>query len=157
MNSCQNHKNCIEEAFEIAHKICNNNNIRFTKLRQKIFAIICNDHKPSKAYDILKILQTEDQSAKPITVYRTLDFLMEHNLVHKLHISNSYVSCTHPMKHQKCSFLICNDCLKVTECCNKTITEQIDKIGNDNNFKIDDTIIEIQGTCNECLSKKSNN
>jgi Fur family zinc uptake transcriptional regulator len=150
MNSGNNHNNCEYDAFNVATQICQEKNIRFTNLRKKVFSIIAKDHKPAKAYDILSLLQKEDNSAKPSTVYRTLDFLLEHNLIHKLHISNSYVSCTHPLKHQKCYFLICNKCNQVSECCNDQISKEIDQIALNYDFKISESIVEIKGTCKAC-------
>jgi Fur family zinc uptake transcriptional regulator len=150
MNLYHDHEKCQNDAFTVATKICQEKNIRFTKLRKKVFSIIAKDHKPAKAYDILSLLQKEDNSAKPSTVYRTLDFLLEYNLIHKLHISNSYVSCTHPLKHQKCYFLICNKCNQVSECCNDQISKEIDRIASNNNFKISESIVEIKGVCKKC-------
>ena len=128
------------------------NDLRFTDLRKKVFSIILQNHEPSKAYDILNILQKEDSSAKPATVYRTLDFLLEYGLIHKLHISNSYVTCSHPLKHKRCSFLICNECNEVKECCDKDLTNELERIGLKNNFQIENTVVEIKGICNFCTS-----
>lgn len=150
MNSCNDHNKCVNNAFEGAEEICVKNDLRFTDLRKKVFSIILQNHKPAKAYDILNILQKEDSSAKPATVYRTLDFLLEFGLIHKLHILNSYITCSHPLKHKKCSFLICNNCSEVRECCDKDLTLQLQKIGSKNDFQIEDTMVEIRGICNSC-------
>lgn len=152
MTSCNNHHQCVDNALQNAETICHQNDLRFTDLRKKVFAIILDNHQPSKAYDILETLQKEDSSAKPITVYRTLDFLLENGLIHKLHISNSYVSCSHPLKHRRCSFLICNKCHEVTECCDKDLTQGLEKIGVKNHFKIEDATVEIRGVCGSCLN-----
>jgi Fur family zinc uptake transcriptional regulator len=152
MTSCNDHNKCTQDAFEMAQEICIKQDLRFTDLRQKVFSIILQNHQPSKAYDILNILQKEDSSAKPATVYRTLDFLLEYGLIHKLHISNSYVTCSHPLKHKRCSFLICNKCSEVRECCDKDLTNQLEKIGSKNDFKIEDATVEIRGICNACVA-----
>lgn len=151
MTSCNDHNQCVDDSLEKAELICSRNNLRFTDLRKKVFSIILQNHQPSKAYDILDILQKEDSSAKPITVYRTLDFLLDNGLIHKLHISNSYVSCSHPLKHRRCSFLICTKCHEVTECCDKDLTQGLEKIGLKNKFQIEDATVEIKGTCGACL------
>ncbi|MFT7099217.1 MAG: Fur family zinc uptake transcriptional regulator [Rickettsiales bacterium] len=151
MTSCNDHNKCVNDAFEDAEEICIKNNLRFTDLRKKVFSIILQNHKPSKAYDVLDILQKEDSSAKPTTVYRTLDFLLECGLIHKLHISNSYVTCSHPLKHARCSFLICNKCSEVQECCDKDLTNQLKKIGSKNDFIIEDATVEIRGICASCV------
>lgn len=152
MTSCSHDNQHREEAFKEAEEICSKYNLRFTDLRKKIFSIISQNHEPSKAYDILNILQKESSSAKPATVYRTLDFLLEYGLIHKLHISNSYVSCSHPSKHKRCSFLICDKCNEVKEVCNRDLESKIDSLGPENNFQIRDAVVEIRGICNLCAA-----
>jgi Fur family transcriptional regulator, zinc uptake regulator len=152
MTSCNDHNKCTQDAFKTAQEICIKQDLRFTDLRQKVFSIILQNHQSSKAYDILNILQKEDSSAKPATVYRTLDFLLEYGLIHKLHISNSYVTCSHPLKHKRCSFLICSKCGDVRECCDQDLINQLEKIGSKNDFKIEDATVEIRGICNVCVA-----
>ena len=152
MNSCNNHNRYIDDVFAKAEEICLKYNLRFTNLRRKIFTIIVQNPQPSKAYDILDILQKENSSAKPATIYRTLDFLLKYGLIHKLHISNSYVICHHPLQHKKCSFLICSKCNEVKECCDNDLTEELQKIGLRNYFHIEDSNIEIKGICNSCIN-----
>jgi len=152
MTSCNDHNKCVSDAFNKAEEICIKNDLRFTDLRKKVFSIILQNHEPSKAYDILNILQKEDSSAKPATVYRTLDFLLEYGLIHKLHISNSYVTCSHPLKHKRCSFLICDKCNEVKELCDKDLASKLNSLGSKNNFQIKDAIVEIKGICNLCVS-----
>ena len=142
----------MDEALAAANSICIDNNLRFTDLRQKVFKIISKKHKPAKAYDILSELQKKDSSAKPSTVYRTLDFLLENGLIHKLHSSNSYAACSHPTaKHSQCYFLICDKCSNIQECCNSgVITEEIHNIADKNSFKPSNISIEINGVCGGC-------
>lgn len=150
MKSCDNHNQCIKTALDEATRICTQNNLRFTQLRQDVFLIILQSHQSCKAYDILNTLQKQDPSAKPATVYRSLDFLLEHGLIHKIHSLNSYVTCSHPLKHARCSFLICHQCGQVEECCDEGVFEKIQKIGSKNNFTIQQTAVEIAGTCSSC-------
>jgi len=150
MTLCSDHNKCVRDSFKVAEEICIKNNLRFTNLRKKVFSIILQNHSPSKAYDILKILQKEDSAAKPATVYRALDFLLECGLIHKLHISNSYVACFHPLKHKQCSFFICNKCNEVRECCDDDLTSALQKIGKKHKFQIADSTVEIRGVCNLC-------
>lgn len=151
MIECKNHNDCISLAIKNAVEISNKNNIRFTNLRKKVFEIILNSHKPVKAYFILNELQKTDSSAKPSTVYRALEFLLEFGLIHKLHISNSFAACTHPKKHNQCYFLVCNKCDEVKECCDDDLTSAITKITKNNFFKPKNITLEINGICKSCL------
>ncbi len=76
------------------------------------------------AYDLLaKIKSNADRPAAPPTVYRTLDFLLEKGLIHRLTSINAYIPCCHPREGHQAAFLICTDCKSVTEVlCTRIIT-----------------------------------
>lgn len=152
MNECQNHKICIQDALSKAELICKERNLRFTDLRQKVLKIISQNHHPAKAYDILTQLQKEDASAKPSTVYRTLDFLLEYGLIHKLQSSSTYISCSHPTTHNQCYFLVCDQCKEIKECCDNNLTQTVHDVAKNHHFKTKNIIIEISGLCEVCAS-----
>ena len=54
-------------------------------------------------------------STKPPTVYRALDFLIAHGLVHRLESLNAYVGCPAPDASHEGQFLICGACGGVSE------------------------------------------
>ena len=84
MSNCSDHNLCIDAALTEAQKICDQKNIRFTDLRRTVLKIIWQNHKAIKAYDILDQISGMDFSAKPPTVYRALDFLLENGFIHKI-------------------------------------------------------------------------
>lgn len=110
---------------------------------------------PSKAYDILDKLSLTGISAKPPTVYRALDFLLENGLIHRINSLNAFVGCGHPAKHAQCYFLICTECAEVTECCTQSLTRAIEKTGEENDFSSLHTSLEIQGICATCNSESA--
>ncbi|MEM9177060.1 MAG: transcriptional repressor, partial [Myxococcota bacterium] len=74
--------------------------------------------KPVKAYEMIDVLrETGVGAAKPATVYRALDYLAGHGLVHKIHSLNAYVPCQDPARSEDCQLLICDQCEKVLEFC----------------------------------------
>ena len=154
MHACRSHKNCIRDAICEAELICENRGLRFTDLRRKVLEMIWASHKPAKAYDILDKLKDLDYSAKPPTVYRTLDFLLEHGFVHKLSSLNAYAGCSHPRKHNECYFLICSECLEIKECCDRMLNDAIAKTSRKNKFSPHRTTLEIKGKCSECMRSK---
>lgn len=153
MIDCKDHNECVDKAIFQAESICDNNNLRFTELRRRVFEIILNSHQPAKAYDILSELQKVDPAAKPSTVYRTLDFLLECGLIHKLQSSNSYAPCSHPNRHNQCYFLICEICNEIKECCSDKLTTVINDIAKVNNFISKNITVEINGICPLCSKK----
>jgi len=153
MHICENHSSCIEDAMKKADMLCSDKGVRFTPLRKEVLEIIWSSHSPAKAYDILDKLKGHEQTAKPPTVYRTLDFLLENGLIHKLNTMNAYVGCSHPLKHNQCYFLICQNCNDVVECCNRNLSDAIDDTTNKNKFSANSVTIEVAGQCEECSKK----
>ncbi len=107
MTQKHNHNHCIETALQEARRLCEDRGLRFTELRERILRMVWQGHKAVKAYDLLDQLSNEGGSAKPPTVYRALDFLMEHGFVHKIESMNAYVGCPHPDGKHVSQFLIC--------------------------------------------------
>ena len=148
---CEDHKDCIDKAMEIAEQTCSEKQLKFTNLRREILRMIWEGHGPKKAYDLLSELQLTNQSAKPATVYRTLEFLIENGFVHKVNSLNAFVGCSHPLKHQDCYFLICDSCNDISEYCDPAITSAIKTITERNQFTVKNTTLEIAGRCNSCI------
>jgi Fur family zinc uptake transcriptional regulator len=153
MYSCDHHGLCIEDALQKADKICKDKGLRFTTIRRKILEMIWSSHSPAKAYDILEKLQKQVSAARPTTVYRSLDFLQDNGLVHKLNTLSAYVGCSHPLEHKYCYFLICNECGQIKECCDSKLTDAIQLSSNQNKFKLNQITLEIQGSCQLCKTK----
>ena len=91
MSNCKTHKTCINEALKKAEIICNERGIKLTKLRQTVLKLIWKSHNYVKAYDLLDDLKKIDGSAKPPTIYRSLDFLMQNGFIHKIQSLNAFV------------------------------------------------------------------
>ena len=64
---------------------------KLTSLREQIVELLLAQTRPIKAYDLLAKLKDVRPSAKPPTVYRVLDFLVEHKAVIRLEACSSYI------------------------------------------------------------------
>lgn len=155
MHTCTDHQLCINRALKRAETVCRDKGLQFTALRRGVLEIIWESHAPIKAYDILDKLKKESASAKPPTVYRTLDFLLHNELIHKLNSLNAYTGCSHPRKHSECYFLICEKCGEIRECQNSNLTKAIASTAGKNKFTPGHTTLEIQGQCRECTGRTS--
>ncbi len=98
--------------------------------------IIVMNSRPIKAYDILDQLKRKDSSAKPITVYRALDFLLENGFVHKINSINAYFPCIHPLEHNECYFFLCNKCGKINEICDSNTDQVIKSLKYNKHFVV---------------------
>ena len=150
MLDCQDHEVCIERAMREAESICQEKGLRFTDLRREVLRLIWLSHVPAKAYDILENLKGKEWSAKPPTVYRALDFLLETGLVHKLDSINAYIGRSHPREKNACYFLICTDCNEAKECSSSELYDAIESTWDNNSFRPKKITLEVLGQCNAC-------
>ena len=67
-----------------ARAYCEQRGARFTPLREKVYEILVSKHGPMGAYELLDSLKETESSAKPATVYRALDFLLDFGFIHRL-------------------------------------------------------------------------
>ncbi len=144
------HGHCMADALREAERVCAQRGERFTPLRRTVFELLWSSHKPVKAYELLaQLALTHDRPAPP-TVYRTLDFLQEAGLVHKLESLNAYIGCGEPGRRHQGQFMICEDCGVVAELDDEVLTAMIDSNARTIGFKVNAETIEISGLCGQC-------
>ncbi len=146
-----NHTQCLEEAVQRAHALCDEQGIRLTKLRELILREIASSHTPLGAYDIIERMAKHGRRLAPISVYRIIDTLAGAGLVHKLESRNAYFACY--TRHEKASpllFFICNLCNTVAEITAPKVWRAIDKTSEAVKFTPHGSVLEINGVCAHC-------
>lgn len=135
----------------MAERICQSRGVRLTPQRETVLRLIAKQHGAISAYDLLDLLREVEPQAKPPTVYRGLEFLMEQGFIHKIESTNSYVICHHVDNPSHISvMLICDSCGSVTESDCTTIEAAITHLAEENKFHLRHTVVENHGLCNEC-------
>lgn len=94
---------------------CKKRGASLTPIRRKVLGLLLDEPGGLKAYDLLDRMRTMHTSAAPPTVYRALDFLIEHGLAHRIARTNQFIACNHENHDVACLFLICPECGQVTE------------------------------------------
>ena len=100
-----------EKLLAQAERLCQQRNVRLTPQRLEVLRLMTQQPGAISAYDLLDLLRVAEPQAKPPTVYRALDFLLEQGFIHRVESANSYVLCHHfeqPM-HTSALF-ICDRC-----------------------------------------------
>ena len=95
-------------------------------------------------------LKLTESNAKPATVYRTLDFLLEFGLIHKIESTNAFVACHHFDCNHPVQFLICDTCGDVKEIQSEGLKDTLDKQAQSVGFNVVKQTIEAHGTCATC-------
>ncbi|HDN2511609.1 MULTISPECIES: zinc uptake transcriptional repressor Zur [Providencia] len=135
----------------MAERICQSRGVRLTPQRETVLRLIAQQHGAISAYDLLDLLREVEPQAKPPTVYRGLEFLMEQGFIHKIESTNSYVVCHHFDNPSHISvMLICDHCGSVTESDCATIEAAIISLAETNQFRLRHTVVENHGLCKKC-------
>jgi Fur family zinc uptake transcriptional regulator len=151
MTSDQHQPHCIDNAINHVRSICLEKGVRFTRLREQVFTLICNSHHALGAYDLIALLASASgKNIAPPTVYRALDFLLDIGIIHRINSLNAYISCLHPSTDHTCYFLICTHCHRISDCTDANLSAHIVQLGNDNHFTINKQLLEFLGLCQEC-------
>ena len=156
MGTCHDHQHCINEAIHNVQQACIEAKVRLTPLREQLLRLIWRSHKPIGAYDLIDMLAKEsERRVAPPTVYRTLEFLLELGLVHRINSLNAYVGCPSPNTEHPCYFLICTECHTTMECEAAIIQQEVKQLGQQKQFTIQKQWLEVLGICQECQQQKS--
>lgn len=150
LHGVHDHHN-VEQRLLEAEMLCSDSGSRLTPLRKEVLELILTASTPMGAYDLLaKMKSRSDRPAAPPTVYRTLDFLLEKGLIHRLTSINAYIPCCHPREGHQAAFLICTQCQVVKEASAQSLLQQLSAISHSDGFHAHNSIIEISGICQSC-------
>ncbi|MFC0268394.1 Fur family transcriptional regulator [Kushneria aurantia] len=142
----------VSSLLRMAETRCRDNDARFTPIRRRVFEMISEHASGLKAYELLDLLSSEHASARPPTVYRALDFLLEQGLVHRIESLNAYVACPCPDHARGFQLMICRHCGLVEEIHDHAIMQQLESSATDRGFTIERQTIELSGLCQRCQS-----
>lgn len=154
-----NHAMCVADALEDAEKFCRTHGLRWTPLRAQVLELVWAHHRPVRAYDILENLsQLRSQSADkkdsgrvaPPTVYRALDFLLEHGFIHRIDSLNAFVGCGQIGHADKTYFLICRECGEAAEIHDARLAGALEACATNADFQVERETVEIAGLCPKC-------
>ena len=139
----------LADSLKEAETLCSQRGGKLTPLRRKVLTLLLESEGPAKAYDLLEHLG-DDGAAKPPSVDRSLDFLLEMGLAHKIESLNAYVACGHWKHGHAAVFLICDKCGMAGELhahdSVKKLTQEVESV----NFQMRSAVIEIRGLCEAC-------
>ena len=144
----------VHDADAFVHEVeraCAERELRLTPIRASVLRLVADAGRPIKAYDLLDRMRATHEGAAPPTVYRALDFLLEHGFIHKLESINAFVGCHHPGSAQHAvPFLICDRCHAATELEDEVIVRALDERARALGFTPQAQTLEVHGVCAEC-------
>lgn len=145
--------NLKQSLVEQVEGICQSRGVRLTTQRKRVFELICESKCASTAYELLDQLKVSEPQAKPPTVYRALDFLLEQGFIHRVESTNSFISCCSCGVNKHFSHLmICDQCGDVIELQDENLIALLAKNIEKQGFHLSNHVIETHGTCKTCFS-----
>jgi Fur family zinc uptake transcriptional regulator len=134
---------------------CARNGVQLTPLRRRILEIFSASAAPLGAYAILEELsRREGKQAAPPTIYRTLDFLIEHGFVHKIESLNAYTPCEHLSHAHHGMLMICEACGRSEEIEDAAVMRAIILAASGASFRLRQVMIETKGLCGRCATSR---
>jgi Fur family transcriptional regulator, zinc uptake regulator len=139
----------LVDSLREAETLCEERGGKLTPLRKKVLTLLLESEGPAKAYDLLQQLG-DDGAAKPPTVYRSLDFLLEMGLAHRIESLNAFVACGHWKHGHAAVFLICDKCGSAGELHAGDSVKKLTQEVESTKFKMRSAVIEVRGLCPDC-------
>lgn len=149
----------IQSSIRSAHQHCLRSGLKLTEKREQILLLMLESKVPLSPYEVVEKYNKRHNKSTggnmpANSAYRILDFLAEQNLVHKLHLANKYIACSHIAcghPHSVSQFLICSACHAVKEIMMSpelvnAIQENVDAAG----FQIHQPSVELNCLCGSC-------
>ena len=125
--------------------------IKKTKQRVGIWQVLSQAQKPITAAEIATGLG-EDGGSNSVwmsTIYRTLDFLVEKQLVTRTVLSNSDMALYEITPHQHRHYAVCTECHRMIPLHNCPVVSTPHDL-EDTGFEVTGHNLEIYGVCSEC-------
>jgi Fur family transcriptional regulator, zinc uptake regulator len=146
------HARCAAQALDHAEAICARERLRFTPQRRQVLEALLESHVPASAYDVIDRIGVGGHRPAPISVYRALDFLVEHNLAHRIESKNAYVACD---RGEDCApgatlFLICDKCGAAAEASSEALGRLVGAETLSRGFLPRQPVLEVRGLCARC-------
>ena len=139
----------LKDSLAEAEGVCKRRGGNLTPLRKQVLTMLLEADRPTKAYDMLGKVR-DGGDAKPPTIYRALEFLVEMGLAHKIETLNAFVACGHWKHGHTAVFLICGRCGRADELHAAESFKKLHQEVAAVKFRMSSAVIEIKGVCEDC-------
>ncbi|MBY0449445.1 MAG: transcriptional repressor [Cyanobacteria bacterium] len=132
--------------------------LRITKPRKVVIDLLDNSPVPLSAYEIKEKIDSLGEKIDTVSVYRIIETLEKHHLIHRLLSSSKVQKCrlspeSSCDKHQSdhCHhLLVCSECHTVSEVHCPGANDLVQAVQQAAHFQITSHAIEFYGVCGSC-------
>ncbi|WP_286270700.1 Fur family transcriptional regulator [Thalassotalea hakodatensis] len=145
-----------EEQLRIAEAHCERHGSKLTPIRQQVLSLLLNTERAQSAYELIELFEnTYSEKMAPMSIYRTLDYLVKVHLVHKINVANKFVACAfidNEKDHDVTQLLFCQQCQQVQElpinhAIEECLTDEVTRFG----YQLCTHQIELTCICAKCM------
>ena len=135
---------------------CARRGLQLTAARAGVVTIIADHAGPLGAYAIIEAMaKREGKPIAPPTVYRALDFLIEHGFLHRIESRNMFAPCAHFDHAHRAILLSCEACGRSVEIEDEQVGAAIDHAARSAGFAPRAGVIEVAGLCADCAGRSA--
>lgn len=141
--------NTVLEDLKIVLK---NKGMKYTEQRAVVLQILLNIDDHLNAEEVHRIVKEKypKQNIGIATVYRTLNFLEDVNLISSISFGTEGKKYEGNVTKEHHDHIICTSCGKIVEFFDQDIEKRQEEIANKNGFKITGHTMQIYGLCQKC-------
>jgi len=144
------HGECRHAVLSEVAEDCRSGNLRLTPARSCVLEALLEEHKALSAYELLDRLRAAGLGSQPPAVYRALDVLVGHGLVHKIEGLSAFVACTQGRGAHASAFFFCRECRRVSETPVPEMEAFAENIAVAQSFATERIVMEVEGLCGLC-------
>jgi Fur family transcriptional regulator, zinc uptake regulator len=127
--------------------------LHLTPLRRRVLTILAESLSPLGAYAIIdQLSRLEGKPIAPPTVYRTLDFFLDHGFVYKIESRNAYAPCEHLGHTHHGALLLCERCGRSDEIEDVKLDRLLQEAAKRAGFAPHRQMVELVGLCRDCAA-----
>ncbi len=129
--------------------------MKYTEQRAVILQILLNLDEHLNAEEIHAIVKKKypEQNIGIATIYRTLNFLEDVNLISSISFGKDGKKYESNNKKEHHDHIICTSCGKIIEFFDQEIENRQELIAKNNGFEITDHTMQLFGICKDCKNK----
>ncbi len=132
-------------------QICIQRGLQLTPTRRSVLEMLAISRAPLGAYALIdQLSKSQGRTIAPPTVYRALEFLVEHGFVFRIASANAFTPCHHLGHHHHGLLLICSRCGRADEIESPQVDATLAEAAARAGFRPQHQMVEIEGLCGAC-------
>ena len=123
--------------------------------REQIVNVFLQQEGHLTADDLVDVIRREDKQISRATVYRTLQWMVDAGIARKVDFGEGRSRYEHSYRQPRHFHLICKSCSRSSEFLSSDIESIIEEISVARRFTAAQSVVQIYGTCDDCLSGRT--